>query len=89
MTIRHSILTLVVAGLAGAAPAAQAQMLAGDGATTGKKAVSTKSTKSTLSAIQVAGIRYHATANLKNERFLGESTSTGVRPDNRPGVRGI
>jgi hypothetical protein len=86
MTIRTSTLTFVVAGLAWAAPAAQAQVLAGDSATTGKKAVSTKST---LSAMQVAGIRYHAAANLKNERFLGESTSTGVRPDNRPGVRGI
>jgi hypothetical protein len=37
----------------------------------------------------VAGIRYHAAANYKNERFLGQSAPTAVRPDNRPGVRGI
>jgi hypothetical protein len=86
MTTRQSILTLVVAGLAGAAPAAQAQMLAGDGANTTNKAVSTKSA---LSVMTVAGIRYHATANYKNERFLGQSAPTPVRPDNRPGVRGI
>jgi hypothetical protein len=86
MTIRTSTLTFVVAGLAWAAPAAQAQTLAGDTAGAGQKTVSAKSS---LSAMQVAGIRYHAAANLKNERFIGESTSTGVRPDNRPGVRGI
>ena len=86
MTIRHSILTLVVAGLAWAAPAAQAHSLAGDSAGSNAKSVSAKSS---LSVMQVAGIRYHAAANLKNERFIGESTSTGVRPDNRPGVRGI
>jgi hypothetical protein len=86
MTIRHSILALVVAGLAGVAPAAQAHLLAGDSAGTGKKSVSTKST---LSVMTVAGIRYHAAANYKNERFLGQSAPAGVRPDNRPGVRGI
>jgi hypothetical protein len=86
MTIRHSILTLVVAALAWAAPAAQAHLLLGDSATTGKTSVSTKSA---LSVMKAAGIRYHAAANYKNERFLVVSASTGVRPDNRPGVRGI
>jgi ethanolamine ammonia-lyase large subunit len=86
VTIRHSILTLVVAGLASVAPAAQAQMLAGDGANTTSKSVSAKSV---LSVMTLAGIRYHATANYKNERFLSQSAPTGVRPDNRPGVRGI
>lgn len=86
MNIRHSILTLVVAGLAWAAPAAQAHVLAGDSASTAKRAVSTKSA---LSVMKAAGIRYHAAANFKSERFVGQSASVGVRPDNRPGVRGI
>ena len=86
MTIRHSILTLVVAGLAWAAPAAQAQMLVGDSANATFRAVSTKSA---LSVMTVAGIRYHATANYKNERFLGQFAPTHVSPDNRPGARGI
>ena len=86
MTIRTSVLTFVVAGVACVAPAAQAHLLTGDEATTGKASVSAKSS---LSVMKAAGIRYHATANYKNERFIGQSTSTGVRPDNRPGVRGI
>ena len=86
MTIRTSTLTFVVAGLAWAAPAAQAHTLAGDSAGAGQKTVSAKSS---LAVMQVAGIRYHAAANYKNERFIGQSTSAGVRPDNRPGVRGI
>jgi hypothetical protein len=86
MTIRHSTLTLVVAGLAWAAPAAQAHPLAGDSANTTYRAISTKSA---LSVMKAAGIRYHAAANYKNERFVGQSASVGVRPDNRPGVRGI
>ena len=86
MTIRHSILTLVVAGFAWAAPAAQAHLLSGDSANTVNKAVSTKSA---LSVMTVAGIRYHAAANYKNERFLCKSAPAAVRPDNRPGVRGI
>jgi hypothetical protein len=86
MTVRHSFLTLVVAGLAWAAPAAQAHLLSGDSANTSNRAVSTKSA---LSVMKVAGIRYHAAANYKNERFLGQSAPTAVRPDNRPGVRGI
>jgi hypothetical protein len=87
MTIRTSILTLVVTGLAWAAPAAQAHLLAGDEAVTGKSAVSTKSA---LSVMTAAGIRYHAQANYANEkRLLGPSASTGVRPDDRAGARGI
>ena len=86
MISRTSIVTFVLAGLAFAAPAAQAHSLAGDSARSNAKSVSAKSS---LSVMQVAGIRYHAAANYKNERFIGESTSTGVRPDNRPGVRGI
>jgi hypothetical protein len=86
MTTRYSILTLVVAGLAWAAPAAQAHLLSGDSANTSNRAVSTKSS---LSVMTVAGIRYHAAANYKNERFLGQSAPAPDRPDNRPGVRGI
>jgi hypothetical protein len=86
MTIRHSILTLVVAGLAWAAPAAQAHTLDGDSANTSNRAVSTKSV---LSLMTVAGIRFHAATNYKNERFLGQSALTHVSPDNRPGPRGI
>ncbi len=86
MTIRTSILTFVVAGVACVAPAAQAHTLAGDSAGSGAK---TSSAKSSLSVMKAAGIRYHAAANYKNERFVGQSTSTGVRPDNRSGVRGI
>jgi hypothetical protein len=87
LTIRHSILTLVVAALAWVAPAAQAHLLLGDSATTGKASVSTKSA---LSVMKVAGIRYHAAANYQNEqRLFGSFAPTGVRPDNRPGVRGI
>jgi hypothetical protein len=83
MISRNSILTFVVAGVACVAPAAQAHSLASD---SGAQSVSAKSS---LSVMQLAGIRYHAAANYKNERFIGQSTSTGVRPDNRPGVRGI
>ena len=86
MTIRQSILTFVVAGVACVAPAAQANSLAGDSAGAGQNTVSAKSS---LSVMEIAGIRYHAAANYKNERFNGQSTSTGLRPDNRPGVRGI
>ena len=85
MNIRHSILTLAVAGVACVAPAAQAHPLSGEEAVTGKTSVSAKSA---LSVMQIAGIRYHAAANYKNERLIGSSTSTGVRPDNRSGVRG-
>jgi hypothetical protein len=74
MTIRHSILTLTVAGLAWAAPAAQAHAVVGGDAT------SVKMTKSALSVMKAAGTRYHAT---------GQSASTGVRPDDRSGIRGI
>lgn len=86
MISRTSIVTFVVAGVAFAAPAAQAMLLAGDSAGSNTKSVSAKSS---LSVMKLAGIRYHAAANYKNERFVGQLTSTGVRPDNRPGVRGI
>ena len=86
MTIRHSILTLVVAGLAWAAPAAQAHLLVDDSANISNRAVSTQSV---LSVMTIAGIRFHAAANYKNERFLGQSGPTHVSPDNRPGPRGI
>jgi ethanolamine ammonia-lyase large subunit len=87
MTIRTPILTLVVTGLAWAAPAAQAHLLAGDDAVTSKSSVSAKSA---LSVMTVAGIRYHAQANYANEkRLFGRPASTGVRPDDRSGVRGI
>ncbi len=86
MISRTSILTFAVAGIACVAPAAQAHSLAGDSAGSNAKSVSAKSS---LSVMELAGIRYHAAANYKNERFTGRSTSTGVRPDNRPGVRGI
>jgi hypothetical protein len=85
MTVRHTILTLAVAGLACAAPAAQAHLLVNDSAVTSKSSMSTKS----LSVMTAAGIRYHAAANYKNEqRLLGQSSSS-VRPDDRAGVRGI
>ena len=85
MTVRHTILALAVAGLACAAPAAQAQLLANDSAVTSKAA----SAKQTLSVMTAAGIRYHAAANYKNEqRLLGQSNSS-VRPDDRAGTRGI
>jgi len=86
MTIRTSTLTFVVAAIAFVAPAAQAHSLAGDSAGSNAKS---SSAKSSLSVMKAAGIRYHAAANYKNERFVGQSTSTGVRPDNRSGVRGI
>jgi hypothetical protein len=86
MTVRHTILTLAVAGLACAAPAAQAHLLVNDSAVTSK---SSASAKSSLSVMTAAGIRYHAAANYKNEqRLLGQSSSS-VRPDDRAGVRGI
>ena len=77
MTIRRSILTFVVAGLAWAAPAAQAHVLIGGDATSLKQSASTKSA---LSVMKAAGTRYHATSG---------SASTGLRPDDRAGVRGI
>ena len=85
MTVRHSILTLAVAGLACAAPAAQAHLLDNDAAVTSKSSVSAKSS---LSVMTAAGIRYHAAANYKNERLLGQLSSS-VRPDDRGGARGI
>jgi hypothetical protein len=87
MTIRTSMLTLVVAALAWVAPAAQAHLLSGDEAVTGKVSVSAQSS---LSVMQAAGIRYHAQANYANEkRLLGTSKSSHVAPDNRAGRRGI
>jgi len=87
MTIRHSILT-VAAALAVAAPAAQAHLLGNDGAVTSSKSISTKSA---LSVITKAGIRYHAQASY-NERFvfghLGPSIQPSPRPDDRAGLRG-
>jgi hypothetical protein len=83
MTVRTSIVTLAVAGLAWAAPAAQAMLLSGD------SAGSTRSTNSVLAALKASGSRYHAQANYRNERFVGQSTSQGVRPDDRAGIRGI
>jgi len=97
MTVRHSILTLAVAGLACAAPAAQAHLLGNDGAVVSK---SSASTKSTLAVMTAAGTRYHAASNYTNElRLLGQhltspssvwsSAYSSVRPDDRAGVRGI
>ena len=94
MTVRQTILTLAVAGLACAAPAAQAHVLDNDSAVTGKSSSSAK----TLSVMTAAGIRFHAAANYANEkdvtlsiakgeRLLGQSSS-GVRTDDRAGVRG-
>jgi hypothetical protein len=85
MTIRHSIVT-AVAALAVAAPAAQAHLLNTDGAVTSTKSFSTKST---LSVMTVAGIRFHAQANYKNERFVSGPLTSSVRPDDRAGVRGV
>jgi hypothetical protein len=86
MTVRQTILTLAVAGLACAAPAAQAHVLANDSAVTGKSSVSTKNS---LSAMTAAGILMHAAANFKNEqRLLGEY-GVSVRPDDRAGARGV
>jgi hypothetical protein len=85
MTIRHSILT-AVAALAVAAPAAQAHLLVNDGAVTSKTSISTQSA---LSAMTAAGIRYHAQANYKNERFVSSRLGSGTRPDDRAGMRGV
>ena len=85
MTIRTSMLTLVVAALAWVAPAAQAHLLSGEEAVTGKASVSAKSS---LSVMEAAGIRYHAQAMYRDERFVGTSASH-VSPDNRAGLRGV
>jgi hypothetical protein len=69
---------------------AQAHILAGNDAATASKPASSQSV---LAVMKAAGIRYHAAANYKNEQRLTGSrflfTSTGVRPDDRAGLRGV
>jgi hypothetical protein len=85
--MKASILTLVAAAaLACGSQVAQAHLLLGDGAVVGVKSTSSKT--SSLAAMTAAGIRYHAAANYKNEQRLF-GTTPGVRPDNRPGPRGV
>jgi hypothetical protein len=93
--MKASILTFTTSLLASAAvlcgvQAAQAHVLAGDGAATG---VTSISSKSVLTAMQAAGIRYHAAANYRNESRLSgtsySSKSTGLRPDDKGGRRGV
>jgi hypothetical protein len=61
-------------------PAAQATVLAGDGAYIAAKSTSSQ----TLAAMRAAGTSYHATAKLRKQ-----AQQTGVRPDDRSGPRGI
>jgi len=84
--MKASILTLVAtAAFAWGAQLAQAHILLGNEAVVATKSVSSKSS---LAVMTAAGIRYHAAANYRNEqRLLG--TSTGARPDDRPGPRGV
>jgi hypothetical protein len=87
--MKASILTLVAAASLAFGTAAQAHLLAGDSAGSGAKALSSQSV---LAVMQAAGIRYHAAANYKSERLAGTrltGQSSGVRPDDRPGPRGI
>jgi len=61
-------------------PAAQATVLAGDGAYVAVKSTSSQ----TLAAMLAAGTKYHASA----ARSI-KAQQTGVRPDDRSGPRGI
>jgi hypothetical protein len=78
------------AAVLGGAQAAQAHLLAGDGAVTSAKSTSSQSV---LTVMQAAGIRYHAAANYRNEKRLTGTSysakSTGLRPDDKGGRRGV
>jgi len=77
MTVRQTILTLAVAGLACAAPAAQAHLLVND------SAVTSKASGSALSSFNVK--YYPGSIRVR----VAAPTSSSVRPDDRAGVRGI
>jgi hypothetical protein len=84
--MKTSVLSLLAAALV-ACGGAQAHLLLDDSVS------SATSSKSTLAVMTAAGIRYHAAANYKNEqRIFGASSATkssGDRPDNRAGIRGV
>jgi len=88
--MKASILTLVAAGALVFGTAAQAHLLGNDGAVTSSKSLSSQTV---LALMKAAGTRYHAAANYKNEQHLSGTKlvtgSSGVRPDDRPGPRGI
>jgi hypothetical protein len=70
------------------APLAQAHLVSTSGAVAATK------TQSALAVMVAAGTKYHAAAEYRNEKTLAGSArkltaQQGVRPDNRPGVRGI
>jgi hypothetical protein len=81
--MKASIITLVATAALCSAQLAQAHILLGSEAAVASKAASTKSS---LAVMTAAGIRYHAAANYRNEHLFG---SKPVRPDDRPGPRGI
>lgn len=88
--MKASIVTLVAtAALAAGSQAAQAHLLSGDNAVVSSKAAASKTA---LSVMTRAGIRYHAAANYQNEQRLSSTSSAlasgGVRPDDRAGIRG-
>ena len=85
ITMKASILTLVAAAALCSAQLAQAHILLGSEAAVASTAASAKSS---LAVMTAAGIRYHAAANYRNERLYGGS-SKPVRPDDRPGPRGV
>lgn len=88
--MKACIPTLVTAVALVAGAQAQAHILAGNDAVTVSKSTSSESA---LAVMNAAGIRYHAAANYKNEqRLTGSrfvSPARSVRPDDRPGVRGV
>jgi hypothetical protein len=63
-------------------PAAQAHLLSGDRTDTSSSAARLSVSESTLEAMLKAGTSFHATrGSLK--------LHTGLRPDDRPGIRGV
>src|SRR5262249_10806368 len=88
--MKPSILAIAAIAALACATGAQAHLLASDAAGASAK---TLSGQSVLALMTKAGIHYHAAANYLNEQRLygsGHSvSSSGVRPDNRPGPRGI
>jgi hypothetical protein len=83
--MKASSITLVAAAALCSAQLAQAHILLGSDATVGSKAASTKNV---LAAMTAAGTHYHARSNYRNERLSGGGTKP-VRPDDRPGPRGV
>jgi hypothetical protein len=93
MKSRVHIVTLAACAAAAlGSQGAQAHLLYNSDSST---AVESTSSQSVLATMVAAGTRYHAAANYRDEKSLygtmhsRKAQQSGVRPDDRAGVRGI